>query len=285
MVSSTSVGRVACRRVLIGSLLAWVVAAIGGPALAGEGQAWLGRRVITKFGAVLRVGKQVIDQESFDEIGARGSRRLNRTWRVEQINGSWLWLVDEQSGLAGWVTADRVVPYEQALDYYTDEIRANPNNAAAYTGRGHIWRAKKEYDIAIADFGDAIRIDPKYPTAYTGRGNVWYDKNEYEKALGDLGEAIRIDPKYALAYNNRGNVWYARSDYDKAIADYGEAIRLEPEYAIAYSNRGNVWYQKKNYDRAIADYSESIRLNAKTADTYLWRGVSWCEERDRQGDR
>ena len=68
MVSSTSVVRVACRRVLIGSLL-WVVAAIGGPALAGEGQAWLGRRVITKFGAVLRVGKQVIDQESFDEIG------------------------------------------------------------------------------------------------------------------------------------------------------------------------------------------------------------------------
>ena len=57
MVSSGSVGRRARISVAVCSLLAVVVLANGRRSLAQDGQDWVGKRVVTKFGAVLRVGR------------------------------------------------------------------------------------------------------------------------------------------------------------------------------------------------------------------------------------
>ena len=166
---------------------------------------WIGKRVITQYGTVLQVGNQVVDDEGRGKNLARGKeQKVFRIYKVEQANGPWLWLVAEGSGVKGWAPAANVILFDQAIDYITNQIRANPGAASNYLWRANIWRERKEFDIAIADYN----------------------------------EAIRLDPGYALAYNNRGNAWLAKKDYDKAIADYNEAIRLDPGYALAYYNRG-----------------------------------------------
>ena len=169
-----------CRRARTGvvawSLVALIVFANGQRSLGQNGQEWIGRRVITKFGAVLRVGKQVVDNEKLENTARGGVRGVDRIYRVEQVNVPWLWLQDEKSSAAGWVKAEWVVPYDQALEYFTNEIRANPNDSSAYIRRGHIWRDKKEFDIAVADLGEAIRLDPVSEVAWCSRGNVWSDK-------------------------------------------------------------------------------------------------------------
>ena len=101
--------------------------------------AWVGRRVITKFGR---------------------DRRDFGVYRVDRTSGPWLWLIAEWEGSSGWAKATDVVPFDRAIDYYTGEIRANPGSAWAYIGRGLIWAGKGEYDIAIADYDEAIRLDP-----------------------------------------------------------------------------------------------------------------------------
>ncbi len=105
---------------------------------------WVGKRVILHDGAVLRIGNQVVDDEkvSLNLAHGRNSRSMT-VFKVEQTNGPWLWLVAEQGGGGGWVTSEWVVPFDHAIDYFTNLIRANPSNATNYQRRALIWLEKE----------------------------------------------------------------------------------------------------------------------------------------------
>ena len=198
---------------------------------------WVGKRVILQFDSVLRVGKVVVDNQKREGRARGGARETVRIYRVEKVNGPWLWLQAEEEGAAGWVRAAEVIPYDQAIDYFTNQIRANPADHSTYISRGHVWRDRKEYDLALGDFAEAIRLDPGSEVGWNNRGVAWRAKGEPDKAIADYNEAIRLDPKYASAFNNRGLAWRAKAEPDKAIADYNEAIRLDPKLASAYFSR------------------------------------------------
>src|SRR4051794_8877886 len=89
---------------------------------------WVGKRVITHYGTVLQVGGQVVDDEGRSKnlaISGRDSSTF-RVYRVERTNGPWLWLVAEKElGVRGWTKVERVVPYDQAIDYLTGVIRSS----------------------------------------------------------------------------------------------------------------------------------------------------------------
>jgi hypothetical protein len=112
------------------------------------GSEWIGKRVVPKYrGFRLKIENQVIDPKRIE------------TYQVEQVNGPWLWLYATQ--LNGWAPADQVVPFEQAIEFFTDYIRSNPGDAHGYIMRAIIWREeKKELDIALGDCNEAIRLDP-----------------------------------------------------------------------------------------------------------------------------
>ena len=251
-------------------------------------ESWVGKRVITHYGAVLKVKGQVENDADRGKNLRRGKDQQSfRVYKVEQTNGQWLWLVEEGGSARGWITAEWLIPFDQAVDYYTNQIRANPSSVN-YLKRGQIWKHKKEYDIAIADYNEAIRLDPQYAGAFINRGLAWSNKKEYDKAIADDNEAIRLDPQYALAFNNRGVAWRNKKEYDKAIADYNEAIRLDPQSALAFNNRGYAWHNKKEYDKAIADYNEAIRLDPQSAEAYnskAWLMATCPEAKYRDGKR
>jgi tetratricopeptide (TPR) repeat protein len=230
------------------------------------GDGWLGKRVVERYrGFRLKIENQVIDPKEVV------------TYRVEQVNGPWLWLKAEGKGTSGWALADHVVPVEEAITFFTEYIRANPGDSHGYKMRAIIWQdEKKELDIALGDINEAIRLDPADAVNYLNRGLIWLAKREYDKAIADHSEAIRLDPKDVPAYNNRGAARLAKGEYDRAIADYDEAIRLDPRLAPAYIGRGIAWAYKKEYDKAIADHSEAIRLDPKYAMAYNNRAWLWA---------
>jgi tetratricopeptide (TPR) repeat protein len=174
---------------------------------------------------------------------------------VRNVNSDWFWVTwsNGYGTVKGWINHADIVPYSQALAFFTRELMQNPT-ATAYNTRGTIWNERGEHDRAIEDFSEAIRLDPEVKQFYNNRGVAWDDKAHYEEAIDDYDRAIELDPRYSLAFNNRGNAWSALADYSRAIADYSEAIRLDPKDSSAFFNRAHAWSVRDEYDKAISDY-------------------------------
>ncbi|HVW37298.1 MAG TPA: tetratricopeptide repeat protein, partial [Pirellulales bacterium] len=153
---------------------------------------------------------------------------------VEAVQGDFLWV---NLGTAGWIHKNNVVPLNDAIAYFTQQIRQNPS-AELYKARASVWSRQQNYENALADMNEAIRLDPQYAALYNDRGLVWLDKGEVDKAIADFTQSLRLEPQ-SYGYANRGDAWFAKSDYDLAIADYNEAIRLEPNAQFAWYGRGS----------------------------------------------
>jgi tetratricopeptide (TPR) repeat protein len=284
---------------VVAALVALFSVAEHAPAQQADG--WVGQRVITKVGTVLMVGRQVVDDPYRQARPPAADRPVVPVYRVERVNGTWLWLVPEKRGTSGWVKASQAVPYDHAMDYFTGEIRAHPGDPTAYFHRGSLWyeemqyqpgqaadpswHEKAQFDKAIADFTAAIRLETGSARAYLARADAWREQGDLHRAIADYDEAVRLDPKNARASAGRHLAWenlftqgVARGkigEYDKAIADFNEVIRIEPGDAAAHANRGNAWKLKGEYDRAIGDFDEAIRLDPNSVLAYEMRACAW----------
>jgi tetratricopeptide (TPR) repeat protein len=224
-----------------------------------DGQRLVGRKVVTKYKVPLRDHGRVVD----DGLAFR-------VYTVDQARGSRLRLA--AGPLAGWVEAAQVVPFDEAVAFYTEEILKHPFPVAALNHRALIWAEKKEYDFALADYDEAIRLNPANASAHNNRGNIHRARKDYDRALADYDEAIRLDPTVPLHYTNRASVWAAKREFDRAIADHDTVVRLNPRLPTGYLNRGRAWMAKRDYARALADYDEALRLNPRLALGYVNRG-------------
>ena len=233
------------------------------PLAASAEDPYLGKSVFWKEGAQAKVGTRYVDIDSVPFPATVG-----------KVEGEWLWLE------GAWLRKRDVRTVDEALAYYTDEIRRDPSDAAWWDNRASVWKEKGEIDNAIKDYTESIRLDPQYAWSYNNRGNAWFDKGECDIAIKDYTEAIRLDPSDPFAYRNRGDAWTTKKDYEKAVKDLSEAIRLDPGYAAAYDSRGDAWMGEKAFDKAIADYSQAIRLDPTEAGYYFRRAWALSSNRD-----
>jgi tetratricopeptide (TPR) repeat protein len=246
--------------------LAWVLTVVLLSCVTASGQSaysWIGQKVVIKAPTTLKNGNQDVSYGS--EF---------RLFTVERTDGNRLWLVSDD--ISGWVQESEVVPFDQAINFCTKQIRDGNDLRYAYNLRGCIWDEKGEYDKAIADFSEAIKLDPTSPSAFQNRGLAKLRKNDYENAIEDYNAAIRLDPGNPVLYYNRGSAYYTMRKHDKAIADFNEALRLDPKSAGAYTYRGNTWHSLRDYEKASVDLDEAIRLDPKLAWAYNGRAWIWA---------
>jgi tetratricopeptide (TPR) repeat protein len=182
------------------------------------------------------------------------------------------WLYVRHRGAEGWLAKEQVVLLDDAVDYFTQALRANSQDAFALAHRGRAWKEEGELEKALSDLNEAIRLNPYAGTWHGNRGLVYSALREYDNAIRDYDEAIRLDPGNALAYVHRGVAYKAKKQYDQAIWNYSAAINMDPRLSDAYFNRGNAFKAKKEYDWAVNDYSQAIRLDPSWADAYFNRG-------------
>lgn len=208
--------RLAAIAFVLACFVLWLGHAQGGddkkpPATKDEG--WVGKKFITKT-----LGMSVISPDGKSPTtvlsGVEYLVLADRDGRVK---------VSQQS-VEGWLAKKDAVLVDDALDFFSEQIKANPKNDYAFFARATAKLQRKEIDAAIADFSEAIRLNPQMVMWRNGRGSAYKLQKDYDKALADFSESMRIDPKDAVAFNRAA--WLlavCRSDRHR---DGKKAVRL-----------------------------------------------------------
>ena len=171
---------------------------------------------------------------------------------------------------------------DRAIVDFDEAIRLDPNDAKAYVDRGAAYRAKRDTERAVADFDRAIRLAPDDADAYRNRAMAYRAKGDLDRAIADFSAAIERNPKDQFAYLDRGLAYQAKGDLDHAIADYDTTIQRVP-FSHAYEVRGTAYRQKGEFDRAIADYDQAIKNDPRDAAAYHGRGLARQAKGDMEG--
>ena len=151
--------------------------------------------------------------------------------------------------------------YSDAINYFTNVISKDPNNAEAYNYRGKAYANLEDYEQAINDFTKAIELAPYIADYYYNRGLTYLKLEKNDLAIIDFTKAIELKPDFAKAYNNRGFAYMSIEEYDKALRDINKALELNPNMADAYKYRGAVFYIIGKYDEALADFNKANQIN------------------------
>jgi len=206
--------------------------------------------------------------------------QLGDSYYVSKVEGDKIWVGQ------GWLQKEDVVPWDQALEYFTAEHRKDPSSAN-FHNRAIIHANRHELDDAIVDQTIAIKLAPGAP-GYSARAAMWRDKGDFKQAISDSDEAIRLEPNRAVLYNNRANIWRKQREYEKAIADCNEAILLDPKDVTPFYNRALAWEKKGEFQKATTGFEDAIRLDPKfpwPCASLAWLKATCPEDKFRDGAR
>ncbi len=248
-----------------------------------------------KVMVIKEVAKLNVKTDAVGELN-RGS-----VFTPTQENGQWLWYAQKKA----WIRKSDVAPLDQAVDIFTKQIEANPQNEEAYLNRalalesaGQNKSALEDYNKvleinpnlieglrlraglflrfnvyidAISDLTRLIDLEPKNVNHLLKRCDAWRGKGDIENAKADVNAAMRLDPRNAVIYNKRGVIRGNNDELEEALSDYSTAIQLDPKFALAYSNRGITYKRLGKNQEALADHTKAIELDPNEPYDYKYR--------------
>lgn len=113
---------------------------------------------------------------------------------------------------------------------------------------GNIKFFEKNYDEAIKYYQECLKLNPDSASAYNALGAVYFERGEIEKAEENLLQALKLNPELTNANYNLAQVYEARGRLDKAIEAYEEELKHNPNHFKAAFNLARI-YRLKNDDK------------------------------------
>ena len=159
--------------------------------------------------------------------------------------------------------------FQQAIEYFQQAIKIDPNYAAAYAGLANSYTLLTAYSSASSTLYmpqaraaalRALELDQGSAEAHSALAlivqNLDWDWQTSEK---EYRRAIDLNPNYATAHQ-----WYAEhlmwlGRFDEALKESEQAQKLDPLSLIIATDHGAVLYYSRQYDRAIEQFRTVLR--------------------------
>jgi tetratricopeptide (TPR) repeat protein len=91
-----------------------------------------------------------------------------------------------------------------------------------------LWNGKQYTDPnkAVEYLSNAIKLQPNDAEAYNNRGVAYIYLGQYQQAFEDFNKAIGLKQDYASAYNNRGSAYLLQGNNELGCPDAKKACDL-----------------------------------------------------------
>ncbi len=150
--------------------------------------------------------------------------------------------------------------YQEALKYYDQALRKNPQNSHLLFLHGLLMEEMNDYDQALADYKKAMEEDSTY-ARYDKFGDIYREMHKYNEALRYYALYRNFMPEDISVFVSIGEC-YKNMDRDDDIYALIGALQSFPESANRSYQEGRLYEQLENYTMAERNYLHSVLLRS-----------------------
>uniref|UniRef100_T1HBT5 STI1/HOP DP domain-containing protein n=1 Tax=Rhodnius prolixus TaxID=13249 RepID=T1HBT5_RHOPR len=89
--------------------------------------------------------------------------------------------------------------YAEAVKFYTEAIKRNPDDAKYYSNRAACYTKLAAFDLGLKDCDTCLQLDPKFIKGWIRKGKILQGMQQPSKAISAYQRALDIDPTNAEA--------------------------------------------------------------------------------------
>ncbi|RMH71051.1 MAG: tetratricopeptide repeat protein [Gemmatimonadetes bacterium] len=162
---------------------------------------------------------------------------------------------------------------EKATREYSEVVRCDAENDAAYYELGHLYQTMNMVDQAKYCFQMVLKHNSRHKLALFALGQCEYRLGNTEEAFQIFKVVTEVDPQNPEAFYHLGLMFDLKKMPDGALVAYKKAITLNPDHVLAHVNLGAVLAGKDHFDAAFQSFQKAIDLNPQYPFTYYNLGV------------
>lgn len=156
--------------------------------------------------------------------------------------------------------------YDDALKFFSEEIKNNPNSGLGYIGRSKAELAKGNVEQAEKDIQVALKKAPNNQAALTQSGLIKKIQKNYAEALQDFNKAAKT-AQSPWVYAQIADIQYRQGNVKDALEKVNMAIAKNNNYADAYRLRAWIYNKSGKCEEAAKDIAKAGELDPKSAFT------------------
>ena len=151
---------------------------------------------------------------------------------------------------------------QQALEFLSQAINAQPNDHRYYNDRGVAYKRAGNPEMALADYTKSLQLKSDYTNALNNRGVLYLEQGAYDKAVRDFTEAMNHGGLESKVLTNLGIARAKMGDHRAAVTDFEKAASRRPVDTRSYFHLGESLEQLGEKDRALKMYKVAVGLTS-----------------------
>ncbi len=171
---------------------------------------------------------------------------------------------------------------EEALLWFEEALKADPDGAEAHNGRGEVLWDAGRVEEALYAFEQAIAVDPKFVTAHLNRAELLIeDLGEYLRATKACDQLLagdstlpRVDRSVELElYYLKAKAFYYQDDLPGALFLIRRALKIGGEVPLYRVFEGQVLFESGNFEEARTVLEGAARMDPDSAHAVYYLGL------------
>jgi len=151
--------------------------------------------------------------------------------------------------------------YNSAIEYYTESIKLNPNNAKSIYRRGRSYEEIGMYKESYDDYMKVISIDKKYTSAYLSIAIYHHRNLDFLLSESYSKKALKINNDLYLAHYWLGRSYHNQGNFNEAMKSFNNSISLNKNFPENYFYKGIIFLSLNDSNKACKNLLISKSLN------------------------
>lgn len=167
--------------------------------------------------------------------------------------------------------------HKKVIECYKKILEFAPNDIYALNSIGlHYALFINDYDMAFEYCNRALQIDGEFANAYTSRGHIYKAMKNFEKAIENFKKAVELAPETSYNWRNLADVYKEMKNYSQAVQCYEQALKIAPKDPFMWSQLAYLYHHeiKDNY-KAIECYTRALEFSPNDKNYYEMRAYCY----------